>query len=351
MQSTLTKRDLQPPGHTDGVKGGGKPDGKGGAGSASAEGADSQDPVFDRVATEVARGVSVTSFATTNQDHSLLSGDTCDHSCTFDPAALLPPGALPQAAFDAMCRRDQLTRAYNSGTTALAVLLDLRRNVLVSGNVGDTMVVLARRQARAGVAACVEHSPESERARIEAAGGWVHCETEMSLGQLKQMDLDDDFVRSRAKAEVSWHRISRVNSELGVSRALGDFNYKGRRKHFAAPRRFVGSASSARLVADLVLPTPDVAEVPLEQGDEFMILACDGVWEVMSAGDAVYVASSALEKEGGCPLSAARHLTEMALKLGSSDNITALVVMLPTAVRFKHLIGNSSTAQGAAAAQ
>lgn len=343
MLGTTSQRDLQPPGHTEGVMGGGKRGGTSQATDTSPSAADeaAASEEFGGVSTEVARSVRVTSFTTPAQDRSVLGGNTCDHSCTFDPAALLPPGALPQAAFDAMCRKEQLTRAYNSGTTALAVLLDLRRNVLVTGNVGDTMVVLARQQAKVGVAACVEHSPASERSRIEVAGGWVHYEEEMALSQLDAMDLDDAFVRARAKAEVSWHKISRVNSELGVSRALGDLNYKGRRKHFAAPRA-AGGGAAVQFSADLVLPTPDVAEIPLEAGDEFMILACDGVWEVMSAGDAVLVASMALERPGSSPASAARHLTEMALKLGSSDNITALVVMLPTAVRFKHLIGRQS---------
>ena len=36
---------------------------------------------------------------------------------------------------------------------------------------------------------------------------------------------------------------------------------------------------------ELVLATPDVYEVPLEAEDEFVLLACDGLWEVSHPSD------------------------------------------------------------------
>ena len=56
----------------------------------------------------------------------------------------------------------------------------------------------------------------------------------------------------------------RVNDKLSVSRALGDSN-----------------------LAPFVSPLPDVFEHTISKYDEFMILASDGIWDVMTPEDAV----------------------------------------------------------------
>jgi protein phosphatase PTC1 len=59
-------------------------------------------------------------------------------------------------------------------------------------------------------------------------------------------------------------RNRRVNGVLAVSRALGD-----------------GS------LHPYVSAEPYVSATPLEEGDTMLILACDGVWDVLSDQDAV----------------------------------------------------------------
>ena len=76
---------------------------------------------------------------------------------------------------------------------------------------------------------------------------------------------------------------------------------------------------------------------PLVPGaDALLLLACDGLWEVLSPPEAAGLALSYVRRPdagglGLSPTDAARRLAEMALKLGSSDNVTALLVVLPTA--------------------
>jgi len=62
--------------------------------------------------------------------------------------------------------------------------------------------------------------------------------------------------------------IQRVNGSLAVSRALGDFEYKN----------VQGKGPCEQLVS----PEPEVFEVLRSEADEFLVLACDGVWDVMT---------------------------------------------------------------------
>jgi hypothetical protein len=74
----------------------------------------------------------------------------------------------------------------------------------------------------------VEHTPERERARIDAAGGWVSVESELSIAKIQGMDASDPFVARRLQQGRRLEsRVSRLCGELGVSRALGDAGYKG----------------------------------------------------------------------------------------------------------------------------
>lgn len=85
---------------------------------------------------------------------------------------------------------------------------------------------------RAAIALSVDHKPNSkeERARIESLGG-----------------------------VVVWAGTWRVGGVLAVSRAFGD-----------------------RPLKRFVIPTPDTKEELLGHDDEFIVLASDGLWDVMS---------------------------------------------------------------------
>jgi len=61
--------------------------------------------------------------------------------------------------------------------------------------------------------------------------------------------------------------MKRVDGELAVSRALGDFQFKD-----------AGRAPEATKVTSL----PDVSVHARDDRDQFLVLACDGIWDVMS---------------------------------------------------------------------
>jgi serine/threonine protein phosphatase PrpC len=74
---------------------------------------------------------------------------------------------------------------------------------------------------------------------------------------------------------------------------------------------------------------PDIFERKLDPADQFLLLACDGVWDVFSDEVAVKHVLSGLSGSGNDPRKAADYLVEQVLRSGRcTDNVTALVVLL-----------------------
>ncbi|XP_020575120.1 probable protein phosphatase 2C 27 [Phalaenopsis equestris] len=162
----------------------------------------------------------------------------------------------------------------SSGTTALAALI-FRRTMLIA-NAGDCRAVLGKR-GRA-IELSRDHKPNSrfEKLRIEKLGGMI----------------SDGY----------------LNGQLSVSRALGDWHMKG-------PK-----GSACPLSAE-----PELHETILTEEDEFLIIGCDGLWDVMSSQYAVTVVRKDLMAHND-PARCSRVLVREALQRNSCDNLTAIVV-------------------------
>lgn len=65
----------------------------------------------------------------------------------------------------------------------------------------------------------------------------------------------------------------------------------------------------------------------LSAEDEFIILACDGLWDVVTSQRAVELARSQL-RVSNSPESAAQSLIQHAMERHASDNVTVLIVGL-----------------------
>lgn len=123
-----------------------------------------------------------------------------------------------------------------------------------------------------------DHRPiyPSERMRVEELGGYI----------------DDGY----------------LNGVLSVSRALGDWDMK-------FPR-----GSPSPLIAE-----PEFRQVVLTEDDEFLIIGCDGIWDVMSSQEAVSLVRRGLRRHDD-PEQCARDLVMEALRLNTFDNLTVVVV-------------------------
>lgn len=112
--------------------------------------------------------------------------------------------------------------------------------------------------------------------------------------------------------------IARVQGTLSVSRALGDVGFKQLKE-----RLFPGVA----FAGDLVTATPETRLVRLPAGPCFVILACDGLWDVLSNDKAAELAALELRRGGpDGPRAAAQALVEKAVSRGTLDNVTVMVV-------------------------
>lgn len=135
-----------------------------------------------------------------------------------------------------------------SGTTAISVMITPEK--IIWSNCGDSRGLLCR---SGKVHFFTEdHKPYnvSEKARIERAGGSV--------------------------------MMQRVNGSLAVSRALGDFGFK--------------RMTELDQTEQLVSPEPQITDLDREpDNDEFLLLACDGIFDVMTNENVVSYVRHKLE--------------------------------------------------------
>lgn len=152
------------------------------------------------------------------------------------------------------------------GCTACLAMIE-GRNLTVA-NIGDTRAVLCR--GGKAIRLSFDHKPglPEETAYIQSKGSFV--------------------------------RDGRVGGMLAVSRAFGD--------------GFLG---------DAVNPTPYISHIELTNEDLFLIIACDGVWDVIMDQEACDLIMPEVD-----PLTAAMKLRDAAYDKDSQDNISVIVVNL-----------------------
>ena len=110
--------------------------------------------------------------------------------------------------------------------------------------------------------------------------------------------------------------MDRVNGELAMSRALGDYQYKDNEDLDKADQ--------------MVSCYPDIAVHTRSTTDHLLLLACDGVWDVISNCQAIsYLQDFVIRADPDVTSEGmAESLIELALEAGSTDNISAIVVQL-----------------------
>ncbi|PUZ71923.1 hypothetical protein GQ55_2G352500 [Panicum hallii var. hallii] len=126
-----------------------------------------------------------------------------------------------------------------SGSTACVAVI--RNDQLIVANAGDSRCVISRKGQAFNLS--TDHKPdlEGEKERILSAGGFVVA--------------------------------GRVNGSLNLSRAIGDMELK-QNEVLPAERQ-------------IVTAEPELKTVKLSEDDEFIVLACDGIWDCMTSQEVV----------------------------------------------------------------
>ena len=138
----------------------------------------------------------------------------------------------------------------------------------------------------------------------------------------------------RVEAACGWIDDGRVCGILAVSRAFGDTYFKGAglkrmlKMGVADGHWDADFAASVSFTADPVTSEPDVFELGLEPGsDEFLVVATDGLWDVLSSREVVSLVRSDLKK-GRHPEEIAQKIASLAIKRYTADNTAVVVIDL-----------------------
>lgn len=107
---------------------------------------------------------------------------------------------------------------------------------------------------------------------------------------------------------------NRLMGQIAVARALGDRHFKSN-----------GSASSLTC-------EPDIGICQLEDGDEFFLLACDGLFDVCTSQQAVDECRRLLREHNDDIVRVSKLMAEYAIENGSTDNVSVAIVLLEKAV-------------------
>jgi serine/threonine protein phosphatase PrpC len=161
-------------------------------------------------------------------------------------------------------------KSYEIPNGTCAIICLVYGNTVVTGCLGDSRAVLARSN---GEEACLLNTmlmPSSlcEKKRINDLGGFVHQ--------------------------------GRVAGVLAVSRALGDVAFQ-----------------------PFVSPVPSIDVVELQNDDPFLILACDGVFDVFTENEVVALVQNVSDAR-----TAAAVIRDAAYFAGSRDNISVVVIRM-----------------------
>ena len=170
---------------------------------------------------------------------------------------------------------------------AAATIAVIRSNILYVANVGDCAAFLCRQGVALEVTTLHRATNQKEQLRVQNCGGRIE---------------NDRLVHPVWNGKM-------VN--LAVTRALGAAFFKLDKYH--------GTASG-------VSSEPDVFQVVLRSDDEFILIASDGFWDVVTPKSAItFVRNLISSQQKDCDF-ITKELVAMALAHGSNDNITVLFV-------------------------
>jgi len=192
-----------------------------------------------------------------------------------------------------------LKKIEDCGSTAVSCLLTSDAKKIIVANAGDSRCILS--SGGKAIAISEDHKPgnPNEKKRIKEAEHTVETETILQDGKRYQ--------------------LSRVDGQIAVSRAIGDGDFKD---------------GDGPPESQAITCVPDVFERDVKPNDQFLVLACDGLWDVMENQEVVDYINKLLSKAKTVTDEFLNQICEQLTthavnNKGSPDNVTAVIVVLP----------------------
>ena len=205
----------------------------------------------------------------------------------------------------------------HSGSCAIMALIN--KNKLLVANIGDSRLVLFKKNSLFFITE--DHKPNSpkEKTRIEKAGGSIY-----------QTQSPIPIYQNGKKIDIPW----RVNpGRLSVSRTFGDIEAKN--ENFGGKK-------------NIVVALPDITEIELDDDFNLLVIGCDGIFDVLSNEQILECVKIVIKEKNIKDFSdinmsefcgdIADMIIKSSLALDSFDNISCIVV----AFNLKDLIIDSS---------
>ena len=184
------------------------------------------------------------------------------------------------------------------GSTATTALL--LGNKLFCSNTGDSRTMLCRNFKPLPLTTDHKPSREDEANRIKSAGGFV-------IG-------------------------NRVMGELAVSRAFGDADFKKGIQSIieeeGAPPATSEMEGNQNWDQPLIIAEPDIVIETITKEDQFLLLACDGLFDVFTYDDVVAFVKDNMEKHGDAQRCCQNLTHEAIRKRNSRDNVSVILILL-----------------------
>jgi len=195
---------------------------------------------------------------------------------------------IDQALHDSVIKLDETILknedSKQAGAVAVIALIDMKENKLWVANVGDSRCIIISQNGHDEFieeSLSKDHRPASnELQRIKRAGG---------------------FVNNRGY----------VMNVLAITRCIGDGDVK-------------------KINPNVIINTPDIQHRSLNENDKFLILGCDGLWDVMTNEQVEkYLISHVIQNSQISLHEISEQLTKDAIdKYQSTDNVSVIIVKL-----------------------
>eukprot|EP00903_Cladosiphon_okamuranus_P009035 g8638.t3 len=198
-----------------------------------------------------------------------------------------PSWEVSNGSTDARSRLSGVATGMVGGATAVVAIATKvgEQTVIYTGNVGDCRAVLCRGGVAIDLTSDHRPSREDEKARVQEAGGYISRD--------------------------------RLNGVLGVTRAFGDIGFK----------EYPVSLGGNMWQGQQLTSQPETNSVPVHPDDAFLILACDGVWDLVSSQQVVSYVHRRLLKHRDVQR-ASRELCKTLGRMSGSDNCSCVIVCL-----------------------